>query len=135
MGLHLHLSSSPPFLMLHIPIDLRICKVINHIAFSFRILGRHVALSAAGQLKTKARKFSVKRESKPLGDYIMNFTDQNMCRVRKRSPESTRGAHEVGGAPSRVGRALHSRGGLWSLSDYFFLPKILKYSKTDKNCL
>ena len=26
------------------PIDLRISKVISHIAFSFRILGRHVAL-------------------------------------------------------------------------------------------
>ena len=55
------------------PIDLRISKVISHIAFSFRILGRHVALSAAGQLKTKTRDICVIRESKPPGDYIMNF--------------------------------------------------------------
>ena len=47
-------------------------------------------------------------------------------------------AHEVatrqGGAPSKGGCALHPRGGLVSFPDYFFLPKILKYSKTDKNC-
>ena len=41
--------------------------------------------------------------------------------------------------PRDRGRALQgggllSRGSLVSLSDYFFLPKILKYSKTDKNC-
>ena len=33
------------------------------------------------------------------------------------------------------GGSLLSRGSLVSLSDYFFLPKILKYSKTDKNYL
>ena len=39
-----------------------------------------------------------------------------------------------GGAPNIGGRALHSRGALVSLSDYFFLPIFFKYSKTDKNC-
>ena len=49
-----------------------------------------------------------------------------------------REAHEVptrqGGAPSKGGRALHPREGLMSFPDYFLLPKILKYSKMEKNC-
>ena len=58
-------------------------------------------------------------------------------KIRNIQENGVREAHEVpmrqGGAPSRGG-ALHSHGSLVSLSDYFFLPKILKYSKTDKNC-
>ena len=58
--------------------------------------------SATGQLEMKTEDFCVIRESKPLGVYIMNFSDQNTYRARKRSPEGTRGAHEVGGAPSTL---------------------------------
>ena len=56
-------------------------------------------------------------------------------KIRNIQENRVREAHEV---PTRqgarpIGDALHSRGSLVSLSDYFFLPKILKYSKTDKN--
>ena len=58
-------------------------------------------------------------------------------KIRNVQENGVRETHEVstrqGGAPSKGGRALHSRGGLVSFSDYF-LSKILKYSKTDKNC-
>ena len=47
-----------------------------------------------------------------------------------------REAHEVAtrhrGTPRKGGRALHPRGGLVSFPDYFFLSKILNYSKMDK---
>ena len=50
-------------------------------------------------------------------------------KIRNVQENGVRKAHELptrqGGAPSRGG-ALHSRGSLVSLSDYFFLPKILK---------
>ena len=58
-----------------------------------------------------------------------------MYRARKRSPEGTRGAHEVGGAPRGVGRALHPRGALVSFPDYYLFFYFSKYSKTEKYCL
>src|SRR3954466_6103324 len=51
-----------------------------------------------------------------------------MYRARKRSPESTRGAHEAGGAPSTlVEPSCPSRA-----ASYFF--HLSKYSKTEKYC-
>ena len=37
-------------------------------------------------------------------------------------------AHEVGGGPRGVGRALHPRGQVVGPPDVFFVPNILKYS-------
>ena len=62
------------------------------------------------------------------------FTDQKKYRARKHSPESTRGAHEAGGAPWGVGCALHPCGSLVSFPEYFLFSYFLKYSKTEKNC-
>ena len=57
-------------------------------------------------------------------------------KIRNIQEDGVQEAHEVpmrqGARPT--GGALLSRGSLVSLSDYFFLPKNLKYSKTDKNC-
>ena len=56
------------------------------------------------QPKTRTEDICVIRESKPSGEYIVNFTNQNMYRARKQSLEGTRGAHEVGGR-AQGGRA------------------------------
>ena len=58
-----------------------------------------------------------------------------MYRVRKRSPEGTRGAHEVGGAPRGVGRAHHPHGALVPFPDCYLFFYFSKYSKTEKYCL
>ena len=58
--------------------------------------------SGRKQLETKIEDNCVVRWSKPLGDYIMNFYDQKKYRARKRSPEGTRGANEVGGRAQGV---------------------------------
>src|SRR3954468_20320991 len=58
-----------------------------------------------------------------------------MYGARKRSPEGTRGAHEVGGAHRGVGRALHPRGALVSFPDCYLFFYFSNYSKTEKYCL
>ena len=95
-----------------------------------------VLLDLSGkQLETKTEDICVIRWSKPSGDYIMIFLP---TKIRNVQENGVREAHEVstrqGGAPSRVGHALHPRGGLVSFRDYFFRPKIVKYSKTEENC-
>ena len=55
--------------------------------------------SGGKQLETKTEDICVIWWSKPSGDYIMIFYDQKKYRARKRSPESTRGAHEAGARP------------------------------------
>ena len=57
------------------------------------------------------------------------FTDQKKYHARKRSPESTRGAHEAGGAPSTLVEAsCPSR-----TASYF--PIFLNIPKRRKGCL
>ena len=64
---------------------------------------------------------------KTFGSIYNEFLLTKICNVQE---NGVREAHGVstrqGGAPGKGGRALHSRGGLVSLLDYFFLPKILK---------
>ena len=59
-------------------------------------------------------------------------------KIRNVQENGVREAHEVatrqGSVPSKGGHTLPPRGGLVSFLDYFFLPKILKYTKIDKNC-
>ena len=74
------------------------------------------------------------QESKPLGGYIMNFYRPKYVSCKKTESGSTRSDHEVGGAPSRVGRALHPRGALVSFPDYCLFFYFSKYSKTEKYC-
>ena len=66
------------------------------------------------------------------------YNDFLTTKIRNVQENGVREAHEVAirheGAPRKGGRARHPRGGLVSFPHYFFLPKILKYSKTDKNC-
>ena len=74
------------------------------------------------------------RWSKLSGDYIMNFYRPKEVSCKKtESGEHTR-CPRGRGAPSRVGRALHSRGALVSFPDCFLFFYFSKYSKTDKNC-
>ena len=95
---------------------------------------RHDALDLKQkQLETKTEDICVIRWSKPLGVYIMNFYRPKYVTCKKTESGRHMRCPRDRGVPSRGG-ALHSRGSLVSLSDYFFLPKILKYSKTDKNC-
>ena len=105
------------------------------IALSVGVLRWHLALNLLQkQLETKTEDICVVRWSKPSGDYIMIFTDQKKYHARKRSPESTQGAHEAGGVPRGVGRALHPRGALLSFPDCFLFFYFSKYSKTEKYC-
>ena len=118
--------------MLHIPIDLRICEVISYVVFSFRILGRHVSLSAAGQLKTKTRDFCVIRESKPSGEYIVNFYRPKYVSCKKtesgRHMRCSRGREHAQGGRARPPPSCPSR-----TAAYFSI--FSKYSKTEKYCL
>ena len=72
---------------------------------------------------------------KTFGSIYNEFLPTKICNIQE---NGVREAHEVptrqGARPTGGGGGLLSRGSLVSLSDYFFLPKILKYSKTDKNC-
>ena len=64
---------------------------------------------------------------KTFGSIYNEFLPTKICNVQENGVQE---AHEVptrqGGTPSKGRRALHSRGGLVSLSGYLFLPKILK---------
>ena len=86
-------------------------------------------LKSAGQLETKKGDFCVIRESKPPGDYIMNFYRPKYVSCMKTEfGEHTR-------CPRGRGRALHPHGGLVSLSDCFLFFYFSKYSKREKYCL
>ena len=89
--------------------------------------------SATGTARNENRGYLHDTMVKTFGSIYNDFLP---TKIRIIQENGVREAHEV---PTRQGRALqggalHSRGSLVSLSDYFFLPKILKYSKTDKNC-
>ena len=56
----------------------------------------------------------------------MNFYRPKYVTYKKTESGRHTRCLETGGTPYRGGGALHSRGSLMSLSDYFFLPKILK---------
>ena len=64
---------------------------------------------------------------KTFGSIYNEFLLTKICNIQE---NGVREAHEVptrqGGAPYRGGGGLLSRGSLMYLSDYFFLPKILK---------
>ena len=95
--------------------------------------GRHVSfpdyfLFSYFLKNSKTENICVIRWSKPSGVYIMNLYRPKYITYKK----TEFGRHTR--CPRDRGRALHPCGGLVSLSDYFFLPKILKYSKTNKNC-
>ena len=66
-----------------------------------------------------------------VGDF---FGRKKECVVAGISGGEPPWAHEAGGAPRGVGRALHPRGCLVSFPDYFLFSYFLKYSKTEKNC-
>ena len=86
------------------------------------------------QLETRTEEVCVIRESKPSGDYIMNFYRPKYVSCKKtESGEHTRCPRGRGRAQG-VGRALHPRGGLVSFPDYLLFSYFLKYSKTEKNC-
>src|SRR4051812_6000400 len=53
--------------------------------------------------------------------------------VEKRSTEGVAGGHNPHGRTRQAWRALVSCAHLGTLLGSFFIPKILKYSKTDKN--
>ncbi len=129
--------------MFHVPIHLRICKVISHIAFSFRILGRQVALSVAGQLKIKTRDFCVIRESKPLGGYIMNFYRPKYVSYKKtefrehtRCPRGRGRAQEDRACPqlkikTRDFCVIRESKPLGGYIMNFYRPKYVSYKKTE----
>ena len=88
-----------------------------------------------GQLETKTEDICVIQESKPSGEYIMNFYRPKYVLCKKtESGEHTR-CPGGRGVPSKDGRALHPRGGLVSFPDCYLIFYFSKYSKTEKYCL
>ena len=86
------------------------------------------------QLETRTGDFCVIRESKPSGDYIMNFYRQKYVSCKKTESEEHTRCPRGRGRAQWVGRVLHPRGALVSFPDYFLFSYFLKYSKTEKNC-
>ena len=75
------------------------------------------------------------RESKPLGEYIVNFYRPKYVLCKKiesgRHMRCSRGRGHAQG----VGRAHHPRGALVSFPDCYLFFYFSKYSKTEKCCL
>ena len=83
------------------------------------------------QLETRTEDNCVIQESKPSGDYIMNFYQPKYVSCKKtESRERTECPRGKG-----VGCALHPRGALVSFPDCFLFFYFSKYSKTEKYCL
>ena len=104
--------------------------------------GRHDDLDLSEkQLETRTGEICMIRESKPSGEYIMNFYRPKYVSCKKtESGECTSvgvktGGSRVGGAPRGRGHALHPREGLVSSPDCYLFFYFSKYSKTDKYCL
>ena len=85
------------------------------------------------QQETRTQDFSAMQSSKQSGVYIENFYSWETSIWKENGVGK---ASEVGtthqGAPGGAWRALVYRAHLDHLSVYFFISKILKYSKTDK---
>ena len=60
------------------------------------------------------------------------FPGQKTPYTRRWASRACQVAHEVGGAPRGVGRALHPRGGLVSAPDCYLFFYFSKYPKTEK---
>ena len=81
------------------------------------------------QLETRTEDNCVIQESKPSGDYIVNFYRPKYVTCKKtESGERTR-------CPRGRGRALHPRGALVSFPDCCLFFYLSKYSKMEKYCL
>ena len=91
--------------------------------------------SAAERLKTKTRDICMIRESKPPGDYIVNFYRPKYISCKKtesrRHMRSSRGRGRAQG----VGHALHPREALVPFPDCYLIFYFSKYSETEKYCL
>ena len=90
--------------------------------------------SGRKQLETKIEDICVIRRSKPSGDYIMIFYRPKEVLCKKTESGGHTRCPRARGCAQGVGRALHPRGCLVSLSDYLLFSYFLKYSKTEKNC-
>ena len=130
---HVLFFLSGPATMIQVLVDLRVCKVISHIALSFRILRRHIARDLKHkQLETQPEDICVIRWSKTPGVYIMNFYRPKYVTCKKtesgrhtRCPRD-RGARPVGGAPSTlVGASCHFRT-TSSFLKVLNIPKLIK---------
>ena len=78
--------------MFQVPVDLRVCKVISHIAFSFRILGRHVDLICNGTAQNKDRRFLRDTGVKTFGRIYNEFL---LTKIRNMQENGVWKAHEV----------------------------------------
>ena len=76
------------------------------------------------------------RESKPSGEYIMNFyRPKYVTCTETESGGHTRCSRGRVARPGGVGCALHPRGGPVSFPDCYLFFYFSKYSKTEKYCL
>ena len=112
-----------------------ICEVISHIAFSFRILGRHVAQIYSRIARNKDRRYLRDTVVKTFGRLYNEFLPTKRSIVQENGVQR---AHEVPmrqGCAQGVGRAHHPRGALVSFPDCYLFFYFSKYSKTEKYCL
>ena len=82
------------------------------------------------QLETTIEDNCVVRESKPSGEYIINFNWPKYVSCKK----TESGRHTRCPRGRGVGRALHPHGALVSFPDCFLFFYFPKYSKTKKYC-
>ena len=98
---------------------------------------RHLALiCSSNSSKTKIEEICMIRESKPSGEYIMNFYRPKYVSCKKtESGRHMRCSRGRGARPGGEGRTLHPRGALVSFPDWFLFFYFSKYSKAEKYCL
>ena len=88
-----------------------------------------------GQIETKIEDICVIRESKPSGDYIMNFYRPKYVTCKKTEFGEHMRCPRGRGRTQGVGRAHHPRGALVSFPDCYLFFYFSKYSKTERYCL